>query len=340
MKPLGVWFVALKTGTGSDVFTQRLAASLNERGIRAEITWLPLRAEYAPWSVSVPEVPAWASVLHINSWLHRRFIPSNIPVVATFHHCVHDYSLNVYKSNAQKIYHEIWIKGIESYVAKRADSVTAVSQYTAQKVKDIFGCDEIPVIYNWVDPSVYRPSQRQEKRDNFRLLFVGSLSARKGADLLPKIMVALGDRYELWHTRSVSEMPGYPRLPKNIKSIGWLSSEQDLVRAYQECDALLFPSRLEGFGYSVLEAQMCGLPVVCTGGSSLSELVINGETGLLFRQDDVAGAAAAVRRLTSDSELRQHLIVQARHRAQHHFNQKVAMNSYIELYSALVYRKR
>jgi glycosyltransferase involved in cell wall biosynthesis len=339
-EPLGVWFVAVQTGTGSDVFTKRLAASLNDRGIRAEITWLPLRAEYAPWSVPAPDIPVWASVLHINSWLHRRFIPSDIPVVATFHHCVHDSGFSAYKTTAQKIYHEIWIKRIEAYAAQRADAVTAVSQYTAQKIGETFGCEDVSVIYNWVDSAVFKPSQEQQKHDPFRLLFVGTLSARKGADLLPKIMRTLGDGYELWHTRAASEMPGYPDVPKNIKSIGWLSSEEELVQTYQNCDALIFPSRLEGFGYAILEAQLCGLPVVCTDGTSLSELVIDGETGLLFNLDDVSAAVAAVQRLAGDTGLRQRLSTQAQHRAEHHFNLNAAVKSYIDIYSALSCKKR
>lgn len=41
---VAVWFPAVRAATGTDVFTERLAAGLTERGIRAEITWLPLRA--------------------------------------------------------------------------------------------------------------------------------------------------------------------------------------------------------------------------------------------------------------------------------------------------------
>lgn len=37
-----IWFPTVRTGTGTDVFTERLIAGLNERGIRAEITWLSI----------------------------------------------------------------------------------------------------------------------------------------------------------------------------------------------------------------------------------------------------------------------------------------------------------
>ena len=62
-----IWFPTVRTGTGTDVFTQRLVADLCKRGVRAEITWLPLHAEYAPWTVPIPQSPAWATVAHVNT---------------------------------------------------------------------------------------------------------------------------------------------------------------------------------------------------------------------------------------------------------------------------------
>ncbi|MCQ4974462.1 hypothetical protein NE662_09525, partial [Bifidobacterium pseudocatenulatum] len=62
-----IWFPAIRTGTGTDVFTQRLVEGLVAIGIRAEITWLPLRAEYLPWTVAVPQPPNWATIVHVNT---------------------------------------------------------------------------------------------------------------------------------------------------------------------------------------------------------------------------------------------------------------------------------
>lgn len=76
-----VWFPAIRAGSGTDVFTERLVEGLRRRGIRAEITWLPLRAECAPWSVAVPKPPAWANIVHINSWLPGPVVPDGLPLV-------------------------------------------------------------------------------------------------------------------------------------------------------------------------------------------------------------------------------------------------------------------
>src|SRR5690606_2448467 len=85
-----VWLPAILAGTGADVFTMRLCDGLNARGLRAEITWLPRRAEYLPWTVQVPRPPEWANVAHVNSWLPQRFWPKGLPSVVTVHHLVHD----------------------------------------------------------------------------------------------------------------------------------------------------------------------------------------------------------------------------------------------------------
>ncbi len=46
--PLGIWFPTIRCGTGTDVFTIRLAKALSDRDIRNGISWLPHGTEYAP----------------------------------------------------------------------------------------------------------------------------------------------------------------------------------------------------------------------------------------------------------------------------------------------------
>ena len=72
-------------------------------------------------------------------------------------------------------------------------------------------------------------------------------------------------------------------------------------------DAFVFPSRWEGFPYSLLEAMNAGLPVVATRVGGVPELVRDGENGLLAAPRDPGAIAAAMARLAGDDSLRRRL---------------------------------
>lgn len=77
--------------------------------------------------------------------------------------------------------------------------------------------------------------------------------------------------------------------------------DNNLLEAlYNLALVLLFPSRSEGFGWPVIEAQACGCPVVCSDRTSLPEVA--GNSALLRAIDDEAGFGADILRLTKPSE--------------------------------------
>jgi glycosyltransferase involved in cell wall biosynthesis len=327
----GVWFPAIRAHSGADVFTERLCAALNARGIRAEIHWLPLRAEYAPWSVPVPQPPGWATVAHVNSWLSQRFWPPGLPVVCTVHSCVHDLALLPFKRHLQRLYHRLWIRRVENAALNRASRVVAVSQYAAHVARAVFGFKTIEVIHNGVNTDFFTPSSREQPNRPFRLLYVGNWDARKGVDVLSPILRELGDDFELVYTADrLGQHRRYP-LPSNARCLGRLDAE-GLRAAYAQADALLFPSRLEGLPLTVLEAMACGLPVIAASSSSLPEVVADGETGLLCPVDDVAAFVAAARRLQGDVGLWRTMRLAARERAVALFDEAKQVEQYLDLY--------
>ncbi len=71
-------------------------------------------------------------------------------------------------------------------------------------------------------------------------------------------------------------------------------------------EAFLFPSLYEGFGFPILEAQACGVPVLCTPNGSLREVA--GEGALLLPPDDPNPWVEALDRLARDPGFRAALI--------------------------------
>lgn len=333
----GIWFPAVRVGTGVDTFTECLVDGLTRRGIRAEIEWLPPRAEFLPWSVKVPRPPDWASVVHINSWIHKRFIPKKLPCLVTLHSCVHDPAFEPYKSRIQSIYHRFWVYRREIESMQRAQNITAVSDYTARVAMAMFPeAGEIRTLHNWVDTSIFAPVKRSCADTPFRLLFVGNVSVRKGRDLLVQIMASLGPDYELSYTGVPEDFPNGSSLPENMISLGRITGAESMARFYQSHDALLFPSRLEGLPLSVLEASSSGLPVIASDASSLPEVVRHNKTGILCEAENVEAYVNAVKLLANTPAIWLEMRKNAREWIESEFSMEPALDRYIETYHAML----
>ena len=83
----------------------------------------------------------------------------------------------------------------------------------------------------------------------------------------------------------------------------------DVPRWLNCMDIYAAPSRLdsESFGVAAIEACACALPVVVSDVDGLSEVVLDGETGIVVPRNDVPALQAALTRLVLDPALRQRL---------------------------------
>ncbi len=220
-----------------------------------------------------------------------------------------------------------------------ASAVTAVSQATALSLAHTVNLQSAQIIPNFVNTQIFRlPTGTPKSSKIYKLLFVGNLTRRKGADLLPPIMRQLGDRFELRFTTGLRD-GSIRNIPTNMKSIGRLTEDLQLVNAYQECDALLFPSRLEGLPMTPLEAMACGKPVIAARASSMPEVIEHGTTGLLCEPDNVNQFVEACRTLADSPKTRQQYGDAARERVERLFSEDVIVPQYIALYKSLIDKK-
>lgn len=298
---IAVWLPAIRAGSGADIYTERLAGALERHGMRVEISWFPLRYELMPFLLGSMAPPQGSDIVIANSWNAFAFKHHGLPLIAIEHHCVFDPAFRPYKSAAQDCYHRLLIRPYEMRSFHAANAVVAVSNFTARSLQKHAGLTKVNVIYNWVNTDVFYPPAVEGRREGpFRLLFVGNASRRKGADFLPEIMRKLDVGFELRYTSGLKAENMEGDQP-NMIPLGKLSDAQ-LIQAYQECDALLLPSRFEGFGYAALEAMACGKPVIASDNTALPEVVENGVTGILCNTDDAEAFANACRALANDPE--------------------------------------
>jgi glycosyltransferase involved in cell wall biosynthesis len=92
----------------------------------------------------------------------------------------------------------------------------------------------------------------------------------------------------------------------------------DVPAILPELDALLFTSREEGLGSSILDAYVCGVPVIATAAGGVPEIVEDGVSGLLSPVRDPAALASNVARVLADPALRARLVAGGARRAEQH----------------------
>jgi glycosyltransferase involved in cell wall biosynthesis len=101
------------------------------------------------------------------------------------------------------------------------------------------------------------------------------------------------------------------------------ASRDELAGAYHGADVCLVTSRQEGGPKAMLEAMATGVPLVTTSVGHATELVRDGQNGLLVDVDDVDALVAAVERVHSDGELRARLRAAGRETAEAHAEERL-----------------
>jgi glycosyltransferase involved in cell wall biosynthesis len=132
-----------------------------------------------------------------------------------------------------------------------------------------------------------------------------------------------------------SQRAAFARAGVNVEEQSGLTDE-DLRRAYRDCDLLLFVSTKEGFGIPVLEAQATGRPVVTSDRSPLRE--VSGGAACLVDPLDVDAIRAGVQRVLSDGEYRADLVRRGLENVRRYRVSTVA-TSYAALYEELASRR-
>jgi glycosyltransferase involved in cell wall biosynthesis len=84
---------------------------------------------------------------------------------------------------------------------------------------------------------------------------------------------------------------------------GYLEGDE-LIEAYHRSDLFVFPSTTDTFGNVILEAHACGIPTVVTDQGGPSENVVDGETGLVVKGDNVYDLKAGIESLLDYDKLK------------------------------------
>ena len=214
-------------------------------------------------------------------------VQKRFPFIEVIHHPItmdlkHDLETNqkfLYKLSRKRWYSFL---NMQKKVAPKINSIITPSNNSKKDIINDFKClkENIEVINNGLDTDIFKP-RKDIKREAYRLITTASADVPlKGLDYTLKALARLKEDLDIslliigklkkdGHTSRLIKNLG---IEKNIEFKTNLTQEEIAIE-YAKSSIAIVSSLYEGFGYPVIEAMSCSIPLIATNTSSIPELV-------------------------------------------------------------------
>jgi len=306
--------------SGIDKYSQELAERL---GVKQIVTprYMPLN-EVFQLSKLIRNEP---DTVHLPNQNFARFaFLRKKPYIVTVHDVIRFYL----RFEPESILERLLLRS-DIWSIKRANHIIATSQHTKKDLVRYMMIPEskITVVYDGIDHNIFKPYDvklrlldkpyvlyvgSERPRKNLRSLFEAFAVLRKDFPDLTLLKVGPVGRYDKYRKDSQRKLVSLG-ITRDVAFVDYVS-EHDLVSYYRSAELLAYPSLYEGFGLPPLEAMSCGCPVVTSNVSSIPEVV--GDAAVLVDPRNVDSLAQAMRRVLTDSKLRDEMVRKGLEQAQ------------------------
>ncbi|NQE45990.1 Trehalose synthase [ANME-1 cluster archaeon GoMg2] len=272
----------------------------------------------------------------------------NIPIIITSH----GVDIQIDRDIGYGLRQNRFMAKLIEIVLKYSSIHTVVSKHM---VKDAIGAGSAPskirVIYNGIDiskiPSFGGTNVLQQCKigeDDFVILYLGRLHPKKCPDDLvrafPKVVKKVPNAKLIFAGEGEEEtklkgLASDLNLEDKVIFTGFVS-EDEKWNVLRNCDVFVLPSVVEAFGITVIEAMACGKPVIATNVGPFSEIIRDGETGLLLPLHAPDELADAIIALALDENKRKQMGKKARKGVEERFDINKIANDYLEVYRELL----
>lgn len=246
-----------------------------------------------------------------------------------------------------------WFHRLDSWLvnSRLMTKMVAVSAETRRFCLEVEGMrpEKVVVIQNGIDPAGYAPPHNQQVsrlQNSFNLppwakviTTIARLHPQKGHTFLIEAAPAILKEYPEAIFLFVGDGPLGQSLAEQIEQAG-LSHAFRLVGWQEQIGAILalsemlvLPSRYEGLPLVVLEAMSGRVAVVATAVDGTSEVIVDGQTGLLVPPGDAPALATAIKQLLADPGRRRAMGAAGYQRVLDHFSEQVMYQQYEQLLS-------
>lgn len=235
------------------------------------------------------------------------------------------------------------------YGIEKSDAVTSVSESLTKQTREMIETKyPISVIYNFVNEKEYYPKhvpllrkQYNIQEDEKVIIHISNFrKVKRVADVIytfneivkekPSKLLLIGDG------------PDYSAMKKLVAELGiekqvlFLGKQNNISELLSIADLMLLLSEKESFGLVLLEAMACGVPGIGSDIGGIPEVIKHGETGYIVKKGNITDASKYAIDLLNDKEKLQRFSENAIQYVNEHFQSKLIMNQYINLYHKLI----
>jgi glycosyltransferase involved in cell wall biosynthesis len=305
--------------------TPRAVLNPGQRGNAGVWKWIGYLDKYCAGTGAIARAVREADLVHICDHSNAVYVPRapRCPYVVTCHDLLAvrgalGEDTDCPASSAGRYLQRAILSGLG-----RAHAVACDSRATLSDARRLLGAD-YPGELTLIPPALnypYRRLDEQEARrrlavcgigaDSSYILHVGNDHPRKNRVL---VLEALARICASWPGQLVlAGQPMQEEMRRRAASLGIAERVIEVVKPsnellealYNTAHALVFPSRFEGFGWPIIEAQACGCPVICSDRAPLPDVAGNG--AIICPIEDAAAVAQAVLDLARDAARRETL---------------------------------
>lgn len=201
--------------------------------------------------------------------------------------------------------------------AENADMIIPICKYLGDKAEKLYGVKSGPVVLDMISPNRFRRKKLDKEKllskygleihgDEPVIVFTGRLVELKGLQILFQAIDRMEDRYARYliigsgeYEDELKRMGDEMRLER-VHFLGTLKSDE-IEDILSVADVFVLPSFTEGISISLLEAMMCGVPVVATSAGGNPEVV--GNAGIQVPSGKPLPLAMALDRVISNKKL-------------------------------------
>lgn len=224
-------------------------------------------------------------IIHVHSTFAGVFVrilffivPSKTKII----YCAHGWSFLMRVNYVKKLFYAF----IEKLFAYKTDLIINISQNEFnESIKYGLPREKSITIYNGLSEPNKKHTNSQNiifDAEKINILFVGRFDRSKGIDILLHIYKSLrlpNIRLILIGENVLKDVK--IDIPHGVVNLGWVDHDE-IDAYYQLCDAVIIPSRWEGFGFVAIEAMRNKRAVIASNVGALPEIVKDGINGYIF----------------------------------------------------------